>query len=1318
MSTRAAGSRLRTITAAGATLLASVAGYRSTLAAEPATCLSQDPSQWPSPSKPYFMVIVDTSGSMGTNVGVSNSCGYATNRIGHARCAVKNTVQAFGGVNFGLAGYAWKETSCSNANCGACDQNTGCFPQCTATYTAADNNFCGPLGTESALNQTIHQGANIFVPLVQDHYWSQPPDATNLPSILNLVDDNCGNSEIGASSNTPLGGVLYNMNQYLSGTFKDPFGANYPNNVALASPLGTAAQGERGCRVVNIILITDGDETCDTTSPTPIAGGCRAGQANYLNTAIAGGFAYEQLASYEADRMYTSGVTFGGQNFKVKTHVIGFAGATKTALDHIAACGGTGTSYSTANETQLSAALANIVASAIKPETCDNADNNCNGCTDEGFTHYADVGQTCCAWANGAARTACLTTYKATITAQNPSGDVTKLPCTTVAQEADPASWLCYDPKETCDNVDNNGNGSVDEGTTKCGNPLHCPTAETCNGLDDNCDGNIDEGGVCGVNCVPSPEVCDGCDNDCDGIADNGVAAVPCGLASPANCVGTLTCKAAQPVALKGGCAVGGGFNACNNAPQAEVCDGIDNDCNGIADDNVLAAACTPANAPPGLVFGGTSQCKQGAKACGGSCIGYVGPSSEICDGIDNDCNGIVDDNVAGAGQACGTNQAPCSPGVTACVNGALTCAGGNQPQPELCDGIDNNCDGKVDNAPLADAPPPGQNGCWDLPGNCCAFGNLNWCPPAGATCNDNGVLAPPCNKGVIACAGAGGWVCQTPKEPGSETCDGIDNDCNGSVDDGPLPGVGQICGSDIGECKKGITACNAGVLDCAGATPPTPEVCDNKDNDCDGTIDNGIPAGAPCSVPYDMAAFPGDRSAAPCQPGVFQCDGAGNLVCVGGVGPTAEVCDGLDNDCDGTNDEGGQAPDGIDGSPSPNPPPAGNIGDVCGSKVGTCLQGTLACVKGQVVCGSGKQPSVEVCDCEDNDCDGTIDNQNPNAPPVCGAGKTCVKSAFGCQCAATCQGEFGCPGGQKCESVKDSQTDMALPSSYCVNDSCGDCNAKQVSDSNGNVICAPANVMLPNCQAAPVCQCKGQAGCKDPCYGVSCGAGTVCAQIGPNAGTCTKDSCFNNPCQGCGKVCNLGACTENPCKPDSCKPDEQCKPKADFSGFDCLKSCAGITCMGSEVCVAGQCVPTCFPACAAGEVCDQAQKPPVCVKDKCNPNPCLADGSVCDPATGACGNDPCSGVLCPTGQTCSQGECAEPAAGSGSSSAATSGASSSSTSGAAWALPTGGGGCTCEATGSRRRDRDGALVAVVAAATVVLRRRRRTRASSEEVQR
>lgn len=1150
-------------------------------AAEPAACLSDNPSDWPASSRPYFMIIVDTSGSMTSSVSSNNSCGYPNDRMGHARCAVKNTVQAFGEVNFGLAGFAFR-VNCTNAS------NVTCYgTKCSAEYAPNDwGPACGPsiLDSEMTANNTTPgklatRGANIFVPMRQDNYWSGSPVSPNVDEILKYVDNSCGstNTELGAASNTPLGGALFSAYQYFKGDYKDLF-----TNASIASPLtGT----ERGCRSVNVILITDGDETCNSgTDPRPIAGGCRSGSTSYLDNAG------ERLASYEADKMNTLGVTVGGQNFKIKTHVIGFAGASTTALNNIANCGGTGSAYSTSNEAQLSNALASIVAGAIRPESCDNTDNNCNGCTDEGFSHYRNVSQTCCSWTTESARQACLTTYKGTITSSNPSGDVTKLPCTTAAQQDNPLQWLCYDPKDRCDGVDNNGDGVVDELQLKCGSPAHCPTTEVCNGVDDNCDGQVDED-VCGT-CVPTPEVCDGCDNDCDGVVDDGVfPTVSCGLDSPANCKGTASCQAPVGSVSPGACLPGKGYTACNNSPQGEICDGVDNNCNGLIDDGLGAADCVPAGTSPTLVYGGTSQCKKGKQACGGTCVGFVGPTAEVCDGVDNDCDGSVD-------------------------------------------------------------------------------------------------------EGVI--------------------------------------GVGTSCGNDVGECSGGVIACVSGILTCSGGTGPVTELCDGKDNDCDGTIDNGLAVGGACPAVYDTTMYPGDRSKGACFPGTLACAiTGGDTVCNGGVGPSPEVCDGIDNDCDGQVDEVGAAPDGVDGTSDPATPGGPLVGTDCGGD-SACGVGKYACVNGKVTCIGSKVAQPEACDCEDNDCDGNIDNPNSNGPPLCGSGKTCVKSSFGCQCALPCNGDVGCPTGQVCQGVTNSMSGEEA-GRYCVADACGDCSAKTVKDSSGKVICAPEGSQ-DACVNVPECVCKGQSGCQDPCAGVACDSGQTCITKGPKAGTCGLDNCYSAPCQGCDRVCNLGSCVDSPCKPDSCAADEACKPSANFATFTCVKSCVGVTCEGGEVCRDGACVPTCATACGAGEVCDDSADPPACVTDKCAGSPCT-DGSYCNPVTGACGNDVCEGVLCPVGQLCNAGQCEEGtttgaggSTGSGaggeaptsSTGAGASGPSVTSGGGSdrgAWGLPTGGGGCSCtvgESGGSR--DVSGfALLGLALGAMVMRRRRTATEASARK---
>jgi hypothetical protein len=1282
------------VLAAGAAVLAPAA---PAAAAEDAACLSPDPNLWPKPSKPYFLVIVDTSGSMAacTNpptvwpttcpVGATNnSCGWQPMRVNDAKCALRNTVQAFSGeVNFGLASFSQKIENCPAA----------CAVGNDAGYRYAYNG-CSFTGTGCG-------GANMLVGVVQD---TTPPLPNNVGSMLQYMDHKCGdNKELFAYDGTPIGASLQNARTY--------FLSGLPG---FASPL-TAT--DRACRSLNVILMTDGGEGCGGDPVTA------------------------------AKNLYT-GFTKDGIARSIKTHVIAFnvdAPADQTLVNNIhkmGQCGATSGACANAvnalpakNEVELSNAFATIVAGAIRPESCDNGDNNCNGCTDEGFTHYCNVQQTCCSWDNETARQACLTTYKGTITPGNPTGDVTTLPCTTVAQKDDPAQWLCYDPKDRCDGVDNNCHAGPDEGLLKCGNPLHCPTTEVCNGLDDDCDGQVDEG-VCST-CTPTPEVCDGCDNDCDGIVDNGsFGTIDCGQPTPANCAGTISCKPPVATGTPGSCSPGGGYGTCTNNPQAEVCDGVDNNCNGQVDEGIAPTQCVPAGTPPGLVYGGTSQCKRGSLPCNGTCSGFVGPSIEICDGIDNDCDGQVDEGAVGVGIACGKNQAPCTPGATVCVNGALVCQGGTLPQSEVCDGIDNDCDGTLDNAPFADAPAPGESGCWLDPGNCCSFGGLSWCPPAGADCNGNGTLGAPCNRGLIACT-AGAWACKGAKGPSEEVCDGVDNNCNGQIDEGALAGVGASCGSDVGECEAGAILCAGGVLSCEGAIGGTNEICDGLDNDCDGTNDNGIVVGGNCWPQYDTTLYPGDRSQGACQPGTLQCNGQGGSECIGGTGPTPEVCDGIDNDCDGKVDEVGAAPDGVDGSAGPFAPPSATIGGTCGSSgnTGECKEGAYVCLNGQFACLGGQSSVPEDCDCLDNDCNGEIDNP-PAGSSLCSAGKTCVKSSFGCQCAAHCGGEFPCPGGQVCEKVTDSNTGKEI-GNFCVADTCGDCTKKTVKDGKGNIVCAPAGTESDDCTTPPVCVCKGQQGCQDPCNGVTCDKGQACALVGPNAGQCVVDNCYNVPCHGCDKVCSSGSCATNPCTADSC-PDGVCKPKDNFTGFDCVGSCANVQCKTGELCTNGACVPSCDPACDAGKVCDTTQDPPACTANKCEPNPCT-DGSYCDPITGACGNSPCEGVVCPSGETCANGECRVGGTGGGGGSGGgtttstntgaggtattnnSGGTTHGTTSGTAttsadaekgaWGLSTGGGGCACE-LGPHQADREGLRWLLAGLALVVARLRRRKRPS------
>ncbi len=253
---------------------------------------------------------------------------------------------------------------------------------------------------------------------------------------------------------------------------------------------------------------------------------------------------------------------------------------------------------------------------------------------------------------------------------------------------------------------------------------------------------------------------------------------------------------------------------AATCTPAAERCDGLDNDCNGVVDDGFDVDGDGAYVNEPG--------CRAMALPidCDDADASVRPGAAEVCfDGVDNDCSGAEDDALDADGD-----------GFAACLDCDDTDAFVFPGAAEACDGVDNDCSG------AADEP-------WDLDGDGAAG--------CGGDCDD---MDPT----------------RAPSVP--EQCNGIDDDCDGVVDEGfDVDGDGwRTC---RGDCDDADPLANPGAV----------EVCDGLENDCDpSTVDD---------VDTD-----GD--------GLTLCEGDCAPAFAGAYPGAAEACDGVDNDCDGEVDE------------------------------------------------------------------------------------------------------------------------------------------------------------------------------------------------------------------------------------------------------------------------------------------------------------------------------------------------------------------------------------------------------------------------------
>ncbi|MFT6157759.1 MAG: hypothetical protein ACJA00_000325 [Myxococcota bacterium] len=531
-------------------------------------------------------------------------------------------------------------------------------------------------------------------------------------------------------------------------------------------------------------------------------------------------------------------------------------------------------------------------------EVCDGFDNNCTNGIDDGLpraTFYVDADDDGFGDLNPNAPGTYLVYKEASDNSGSPKYCVdVEFPNATLVigdcNSSDPA--VNPDAREVCgDGIDNNCDGLGD-------GPGALPGLDTCNGFDDDCDGSIDEDAV---------RVLWYSDLDRDGFGqfNQGVGVLACAEADPSSIGGvsrsknTLDCDDTNPAINPDAFEV---IEMANGVPAAvqidnncdvsrgtaapDVCDGVDNDGDGEIDEDggfeINSLSDLQDNRLPyypdvdGDGFGDISE--DPIYACDGVSIeGYAVYEAGVRDA---DC-GVLDARVyPGAVEVCDDFESDNFTHLDTNCNGVTGQTNVNGVfDVEECDGVDNNCDGSIDEVSLLvpfynDLDGDGF-GAGVTIGQFCIDAVVEGASTVATDCQPRVASVYPgqtedCNDGFDNNCDSGSGTADD-LDGGAEVCNGLDDDCNGVTDD-TIAGTAtddyyiDVDGDGFGApALVPLAACpdtNGEVLgysllgtDCDDSDPAVntsaDEVCNSRDDNCDGVIDTDTPNDHPSKLWY-----------------------------------------------------------------------------------------------------------------------------------------------------------------------------------------------------------------------------------------------------------------------------------------------------------------------------------------------------------------------------------------------------------------------------------------------------------------------------------